>query len=233
MAVADEDDCEAAFAQSCEAGFEPRFTPLADAGLLTLSRAGLDACAAHLDDVSCDEQFLELSGPCAHVWKGEVDAGGACGLDAESFVCAPGTVCTLDLSFCGVCEVVLDDGDVCRDGDDAVDGSCAPGGVCGDADVCVDRPGVGDDCDDTIPCVLPAQCSDDGVCHEPAVVGVGDACGRDRRCAYRSRCEGGACVATVGAGEGCSDDVDCDAGSCVDDVCIAAAPGDFPPRCTQ
>lgn len=220
MNVDDEDACAVAFAEACEVGFEPRFTPLADLGLLTLSRAGLDACAAHLDDAACDTQFLELSGPCAQVWRGAVDTGGACGLDAESFVCAPGTTCTLDLSFCGVCEAVLDVGAPCRD----VEGSCGPAGFCSDSDVCVARPVVGEGCTD-VPCVLPAQC-EDGVCREPAVVGVGDVCDRDHRCPYRSRCDG-VCTATVGHGAACAADEDCDA------VCEAAAVGDFGPVCTE
>lgn len=221
--AADElDACIAAFATSCEAGFEPRFTPLADDGLVTLSRAGLDACAAHLDTATCDEQLFELSGPCAGIWEGSVDVGGACGLDAASFVCRPGTTCVIDLSFCGTCDVVLALGDVCRDGDNDVAGTCGPAASCGDDDVCVARPTVNEACvAGGVPCVAPASCGDDGVCHEPAVVVVGEACDRDRRCGYRARCANAVCVATVGPGGACAVDDDCDAGFCVDDVCVA------------
>ena len=220
--VDDLDACVDAFATSCEAGFEPRFTPLADDGLLSLSRAGLDACAAHLEQATCDEQFLELSGPCAGIWEGTVDVGGACGLDASSFVCRPGTTCILDLSFCGVCDTILDVGAICRAGDAEVPGTCGPAAVCGNGDVCVIRPVVNEPCDEDIPCALPASCTD-GICREPAVVAVGAACDRDHRCGYRARCASAVCTATAGPGEACATDVDCDAGFCVDDVCEAVA----------
>ena len=224
-AAADKDAaCLAAFASSCEAGFEPRFKPLADDGLITLSRAGLETCAAHLQTATCDEQFLELSGPCAGIWQGTVDAGGACGIDAASFVCGPGTSCVLDLSFCGVCDTTLALGAVCRDGDTDIPGSCGPEAVCGADDVCVDRPNVGEAClDDGPPCALPARCAGDNICREPAVVVVGAACDREHRCGYRARCSAAVCTATVGPGEGCAADIDCDAGFCVDNVCTAVS----------
>jgi hypothetical protein len=223
MAVDDDSACRAAFAESCEPAFEARFVPLADAGLLQLSRAGLDACAAHLESASCDEQTLELSGPCAAIWEGTVPAGGACGLDAESFVCAPGTACTLDLSFCGVCESVVDVGGACR-----VDGAtCGAAGECSDDDVCVDRPNTGEACSPDGPsCELPSRCADDNVCREFTVVDVGDACDRDFRCPYRSACLDAVCVATVGVGDACAVDVDCDAGFCAGGVCVALKDGD-------
>ncbi len=221
MAVDDEAACRVAFAESCEAAFEPRFTPLAAAGLLQLTQAGLDACAAHISASSCDEQLLELSGPCAQVWQGNVAAGGACGLDADSFVCAPGTFCALDLSLCGVCEVVRELGTACDDDASA----CGPAGFC-DGGVCVARGAVGDACsDDSVPCVLPARC-DGAVCREPAVVAVGDACDFAQRCPYRSRCDD-VCVATAGHGGSCATDDDCDAGFCDGGVCVAVfAAGD-------
>jgi len=232
MNVADVEACRAAFPASCEAKFEPRFVPLAERGLLSLSRAGLQGCAAHLQDVACDEHFFELQGPCAGVWQGHVPAGGACGLDVETFVCAPGTACTLDLSFCGTCETVMPAGARCRDGSADVDGACGPGGVCGDDDVCVARPRTNEACDpDGVPCVLPARCGDDGVCREPAVVGVGEACDVSRRCPYFAACASGTCVALEGIGAACVDDSDCEASFCAGGTCVALLPADAP--CTR
>ena len=53
---------------------------------------------------------------------------------------------------------------------------------------------------------------------------MGAACDFENRCPYRSRCDG-VCVATVGHGEGCVDDVDCDAGACEEGVCVALLAG--------
>lgn len=221
MAVDDEAACLAAFAPSCEARFEPRFAPLAAAGSVKLSTSGIETCAAHLETVSCDEQFLELSGPCASVWEGQVPAGGACGLDVETFVCAPGTSCTLDLSFCGVCESVVDVGQAC-----SADGlSCGTTGQCIDG-VCAARPATGEACTADGPsCVLPARCDDAGVCREPAVVDVGDACDSSHRCPYRSTCNAGTCVATVGPGSACDVDSDCDGSFCSAGACTLLRAG--------
>ena len=229
MDVASDAECRQAFVESCETRFEPRFLPLAALGLLELSQAGLEACGAHLDTVACDEQFFELEGPCADIWRGTVPAGGVCGLDTETFVCAPGTACTLTVSFCGTCEAILDDGAVCRVGDEGSAGTCGPGGTCGDADVCEVRPTVGEACvDGGTPCALPARCSDDGVCRHPAYVGVGDACDNNNRCPYLSRCSGSVCVATVPRGGSCSESFECDAGSYCDDGACAALSVDGP-----
>jgi hypothetical protein len=210
--VGDIDGCRDAFSVGCEAAFEPRFLPLADAGLVKLSRVGLDACAAHLSDVACGEHFFELEGPCAAIWEGTVPAGGACGLDVETFVCAPGTACTLDLSFCGSCETILDVGATCRVGEEGVDGACGPRAECGDDDVCVDRPDVAEACaSGGPPCTLPARCVE-GVCRHPAIVAVGDACDSQRRCPYGARCASGMCVATTSRGAACAASFECDTG---------------------
>jgi hypothetical protein len=230
MNVADIDACRAAFPASCEAKFEPRFVPLAAAGLLSLSRAGLQACAAHLAQVRCDEQFFELQGPCAAIWEGHVPAGGTCGLDVETFVCAPGTTCTLDLSFCGTCEPVLPAGAAC--GDDGAadrDGTCGPLGSCADDGICVARPRTHEPCtSDGIPCVLPARCANDGICREPVVVDVGAACDVNRRCPYFAACEGGVCRPLVGIDAACVDDGDCEASFCSGDRCTALLPAFAP-----
>jgi hypothetical protein len=233
MNVDDLAACRAAFPSSCEAKFEPRFAPLANAGLLSLSAEGLQQCADHLADVPCDEQFFELEGPCAAIWQGHVEAGGACGIDVETFVCAEGTACTLDLSFCGTCETVLPIGATCRtaDGSD-VDGACGPQALCGDDDVCVARPHTSEACDPSgVPCVLPARCADDGVCREPVVVGVGDACDSSHRCPYFASCDAGTCRGLGGLGDRCVDDGDCEASFCADGTCVALLPGDA--SCTR
>ncbi len=217
MNVDDVDACRAAFPASCETRYEPRFAPLAAAGLVSLSRAGLDACAAHLDEVPCDEQFFELSGPCAAIWRGLVPVGGACGLDVETFVCAPGTTCSLDLSFCGTCERTLATGTPCGGNDDQ--GTCGNDGVCVDG-ACARRPRSGEACEeDGVPCVLPARCDDDGICREPAVVDVGDPCDFSRRCPYFAACDEGVCVALQGPSGPCQDDSACEASFCDEGVC--------------
>jgi hypothetical protein len=228
MNVEDLAACRAAFPSSCEAKFEPRFAPLVAAGLLTLSAEGLEACVAHLEDVPCNEQFFELSGPCAAIWRGNVEAGGTCGLDVETFVCAPGTTCTLDLSFCGVCATVLPVGAPCRDANgEPLPGDCGPTAECADDDVCVARPTSGQRCDpDGVPCALPARCADDGVCREPEVVAVGAACDSARRCPYFATCSAGRCAPLVGVGAACVDDGDCEASWCADGVCVELLPGD-------
>jgi hypothetical protein len=228
MNVDDLAACRAAFPASCEAKFEPRFVPLAEAGLLSLSTDGLQACADHLADVGCDEHFFELQGPCAAIWQGHVPAGGVCGIDVETFVCTTGTACTLDLSFCGTCEPVLPVGSVCRTANgEGTDGACGPLAVCGDDDVCVSRPRTNDRCDPQgVPCVLPARCGDDGVCREPAIVSVGDACDIGRRCPYFAACNGGVCRGLGGLGDACVDDGDCEASFCAAGACVALLPAD-------
>jgi hypothetical protein len=211
MAVSTVDECRPVFLSSCEANYEPSYVSLEDAGLLTLSRAGVDACSAHLDDVACEEQLLDLDGPCSGMWVGTQPAGAACGFDIESFVCAPGSTCTLGLDLCGTCEAIVADGARC----DEEGVTCARTSSCVDG-VCEPRLAVGAPCEAGDTCVLGARCRD-GACAGPAYVGVDDACDLDHRCAYASTCAGGACVATSDLDEACGANADgalCHSGWC-------------------
>lgn len=220
MAVASVAECEPVFLEACNARYEPSYVSLANAGLLSLSRDGIAACQAHLDDVACGEQLLDLDGPCAGMWQGTQPAGAACGFDVESFVCAPGTACTLGLDFCGTCETVVADGDPCSD--EGV--TCARTSSCVDG-VCTPRARIGDPCGDAFDCVLGARCVD-GACAAPTYVGVGDPCGGagGDRCPYASACIDGACVRSSELGGACGADASgaaCDSGTCSDDgVCV-------------
>jgi hypothetical protein len=211
MAADDVDECRAVFLPACNARFEPSYVALEGEQLLTLSRAGLDACAAHLDGVACEDQLLDLDGPCADMWRGAQPEGERCGFDIESFVCAPGTLCTLDVTFCGVCETVVEDGARC----DVAGATCARESTC-EAGTCVARKRVGEPCGAGDRCVLGAFCANDLTCRGPAYVGVGDACDFESRCPFRSECVDGTCVLAVGQGDSCGAATPCDSGGYCD-----------------
>jgi len=219
MAVADVATCRSRFSEGCEGRFEPRYVGLASAGLLRLDTEGLAACSAHLGNVTCGEQRFELSGPCSDIWHGEVAEGGACGFDVESFVCAEGTTCRLDLSLCGECVAANALGEPCA-GEGCVDGATCQDGVC------VQRLVVGGTCGtDTPPCLLGASC-DNGICRFPEVVALGDACDSDHRCPYETACLGSVCTQTAALGEPCAADLPCTSGFCSQGSCIVlAGPG--------
>jgi hypothetical protein len=216
MAVATVDECRGVFLAECHARFEPSYVSLESAGLLSLSRAGLDACAAHLDDVSCAQQLFDLDGPCATMWQGRQPAGARCGFDIESFVCAPGTACVLDVGLCGTCRTIVDDGGGCNE--ETL--TCAVASTCEDGE-CVARSRVGEPCPAGERCVLGAVC-DDGVCAGPRYVGVGDACDNfEGRCPFRAECRAGQCRLAVAIGDACDATTPCDAsGSCSGGVCV-------------
>ncbi len=213
MVAADTNECHTVFLETCNARYEPRYVDLERANLLSLSRAGVDACAAHLAKVACTEQVSDLDGPCGGMWVGTRPAGGSCAIDVESFVCAPGTTCILGLDFCGTCETSSPRG-----------GPCAPGGTrCASDDACVDGTCVargvpGATCSETQPCIVGAACTD-GTCVSPTVVGEGEACDAKRRCAYRSYCSGGKCVRGSLLGETCASNGACVSGRCVSGTC--------------
>jgi hypothetical protein len=209
-------ECEAVFAEQCGDRYEPRYVALEEAGLMQLSRSGLASCEEHLETVACDEQIRDLDGPCAGIWVGQQEEGGACGFDVESFVCAPGTACVLGLDFCGTCKPVVDDGQACGNGEV----TCAADSTCSD-DVCVARKKVGEACADGDRCLLGASCND-GFCRGPTVVAVGDACDQANRCPYKSHCEAGSCVEDGLIGDSCAGEADCASGWCAsDDICQA------------
>jgi hypothetical protein len=224
IASSDGASCAAYFAAACEGRFEPRYVALERAQLLSLSPEGIDACRAHLANVECARQIRDLDGPCARMWIGTVLAGGKCGLDVESFVCAPGTTCVLGLDFCGTCRPSAE-----------LDQSCAGEVVCDSAaecvqDVCVARPGVGDPCGTEPRCVVGASCSN-GRCVGPSFVGADAACDRERRCVYETSCVEGACVLGGRIGDPCSASVPCAVGICANDRCAPLL--DNGERCTS
>jgi hypothetical protein len=220
MAVDDVAQCRAVFLEACNARYEPSFVSLADAGLLVLDADGVAACRDHLEDVPCEEQLLDLDGPCSTMWRGTQAVGEACGFDVESFTCAPGAACVLDLTLCGTCERVVDDGQRC----DTEGVTCARDSECKDG-VCTARKKVGEACTANDRCVLGATCVLDGAagtCQGPAYVGVGDACDFDNRCPYASSCRGGVCTASAELGQSCDDATACDSGFCGEDgSCVA------------
>lgn len=210
--VDDAASCEAAFLSSCNDGFEQRYVDLAHIGLIRLSRAGLDACAAHLDNVACAQQIRDLDGPCAQMWEGTLDEGAACGIDVEGFICRPGTACVLDLTFCGTCEAGAALGEPCTThGDCFGDTQCVAG-------ACRARALPGEPCDDDVRCVVGATCTNN-TCLGPAVVPLGGDCDRARHCAYKSTCQGGVCVEQPLIGEPCAPLIGCASGICEGATC--------------
>lgn len=179
------EECRATFLETCNARYEPRYVDLETAGLLSLSTSGVEACKKHLATVACAQQINDLMGPCAEMWVGTRPAGSACGLDVESFVCAPGNTCTIGLDLCGKCEA---------------------------ASATVRRQ-VGEPCSSTEPCVVGASCTG-GACVAPTIVNEGDACDASHRCPYRSACSGGHCVRAALLGEDCAGRT-CASGRCV------------------
>lgn len=216
MAADSVDVCRGVFLEACNARFEPSYVSLEAAGLLVLSRQGLAACDGHLSDVACDEQLLDLDGPCADMWRGQQPAGAACGFDIESFVCAPGTACTLDVTFCGVCESVVADGERC----DLAGVTCTRESTCEDGE-CKPRKRIGESCAAGERCLLGALCADDLTCRGPSYSSVGEACDFENRCPFRSECVGGTCALAVGQGDACNEGTPCDSGGfCQGAVCV-------------
>ncbi len=213
MAVPDVETCRAVFLESCNARYEPAYAALADRGELVLSRAGITRCAAHLETVACEQQIFDLDGGCDEVWRGQVAAGGACGLGLESFVCDADAICVIGLDFCGGCKPLVTAGAACDfehrcpgDGD-CVDGACRP------------RVAVGAACDEASSCLLGASCID-GACAAPTVVAVGERCDQVKRCPYKSACVSGTCREAAMLGEACGLG-GCASGACVGGLCVA------------
>ncbi len=215
MVAKDEAECRTVFLETCNAKYEPRYVDLERAGLLALSRGGVDACAAHLAKVSCVEQAQDLDGPCARMWSGSSPEGQPCGIDVESFVCGAGTTCILGLDFCGTCEKAAARAEACEPGTIR----CAPDDACVGG-TCVARALPGQSCSDTKPCVTGSTCSA-GQCVAPAIVGEGEACDAKHRCAYRSYCDAGKCVRASLAGEPCTSTRACASGWCDGTKCVA------------
>jgi hypothetical protein len=200
--------CKAPFLASCNAVFEPRYIDLEAAGLLSLDTDGIEQCRKHLETVACDQQILELSGPCANIWRGQQAAGESCGLDVESFVCAPDSECVLGLDFCGDCRPLVDVGNACNPGTD----TCGNDAFC-DANICRARIRNGDACGSGDRCLTGSVC-DAGVCTPPSFVAVGDSCDQRHRCPYLTACVAGTCQPTAATGAPCTSDGTCELGFC-------------------
>ena len=213
MAVPDIETCRVVFLESCNARYEPAYAALADRGELVLSRAGIERCGAHLETVACEQQIFDLDGGCEQVWRGQVAAGGACGLGIESFICEADAVCVIGLDFCGDCKPLVAAGAACDfEHRCPGDGDCVDGG-------CVARVAVGSACDEATSCVLGASCLD-GVCTAPTIVGVGERCDQVKRCPYKSACVSGTCREAALLGEPCGLG-GCASGACEGGVCVA------------
>jgi hypothetical protein len=206
------DACRPLFLEMCQSRFQKEFEALAGANLITLSRRGIDACHAHLDDVRCEDQLQDLDGACSAMWVGKQPQGSPCGFDVESLVCAPSTSCKLDLSFCGTCTTTVAAGEAC-DGNVA----CAAGSSC-DGTTCAPLKAVGATCADGERCVLGAFCQNN-VCAGPAYMQVGQTCDQLHRCPFGSACQQGSCRLSAGLDQSCSGGVACHSGTCTDGTC--------------
>lgn len=217
MAVSTQAECLAVLKESCEARYQPRYVLLEDAGMVTLSAEGIEACRAHLSTVSCDQQPFDLLGPCSTMWRGAAPEGAGCGLDIEGFVCAPGTHCRLSVTFCGTCETHAPLGGSCADG-----GRCAPEAQCLNG-ICEARALPGQPCDVQNRCITGVTCVDGG-CVGRAWVGEGEACDQSRVCGYHANCIGGRCRKGALLGQPCGPQTGCSSGVCQGGLCAALSP---------
>jgi len=216
MAVDTVAECLEIFGPACNAAYEPQYVAHAEAGLLRLDGPGLAACEAHLAVVDCEAQVFDLDGACAGVWVGLSPAGAPCAPGIGSFVCAAGTACVLDLSFCGTCEPAAQTNAAC--GPAAGDLRCLPADRCADG-LCIARTPPGGACVAREDCVVAADCVD-GTCRTFSRAAAGEACDAFRRCPYHSTCVGGTCVVNRRQGEACARGEACDGGRCADGVCV-------------
>lgn len=218
MVAADLATCLETFVPACNSRFEPLYAELADRGLLTLSGEGLSACQEHLAAVSCEQQVFDLDLGCSGVWRGEASEGQACGPGIESFVCAEGTTCVLDLTFCGSCQSTVGLGEPCGTGPDEESlGRCEATASCTNG-VCTARILAGEPCEPGVStCVAGADCIDSGggaTCTGRAWSKPGEPCGQTAQCQYKSECVEGACAETSLVGGPCSAVLPCAAGYC-------------------
>jgi hypothetical protein len=208
--------CKAPFLASCNAVFEPRYIDLESAGLLALDVDGIDRCRQHLETVACDQQIQELTGPCADMWRGQQATGESCGLDVESFVCAPGSECVLGLDFCGDCRPLVEVGNTCVPGTD----TCGNEAYC-DGSICRARVRNGEACGSADRCLTGSVC-DNAICTPPAFVAAGETCDQRHRCPYLTACISNTCQPTAATGAACTTDGTCELGFCnASSVCEA------------
>ena len=134
-----------------------------------------------------------------------------------SFVCADGSACVLDLSFCGECRPLAGLGEACG-GDTGV--TCGDEAFCRDGQ-CVAKRKNGEACTDMDRCPLSSICLD-GVCTPPQFVGEGEDCDQTHRCQYTTACaSNGKCVKLAALGQSCESDAWCDSGYCEAGTCVA------------
>lgn len=221
MAVSDLTSCKKAFLETCNRRYEPIYAALAQAGLLTLSASGLAACQAHLATVDCASQIFDLDLGCDHVWLGRAAIGEACGPGIPALICAPGSTCVLDLSFCGTCKKTAARGEACG-GETKL--ACEAADTCvGTPKRCIAKKRVGESCSGANErCVLGARCAQ-GLCKGPSIVGVGEVCDAEHRCPYLSACVGGHCAQSVLFGVSCNASTPCASGRCVGGTCVPLA----------
>jgi len=215
MNVETTEACESNFLESCNSKYEGAYIELEQLGFLELSPQGIVACEEHLASVACEEQFFELSGPCADIWAGNQDIGDSCGLDSEFFSCNEASECVLSLDFCGTCRELVAVGAACTPGEQ----TCGAEAFCED-DVCKARKANGEECGDEDRCVAGSSCLE-GLCTGPGFVGVGDACDRANRCPYLTECISGICEPAVLQGEVCDAQTTCATGYCLEGLCVA------------
>ena len=210
MEVATHAECVDVLLESCNGRYEPRYVSLVEFGALKLSAEGIAACRSHLDAVACQEQYLELSGPCSRMWEGQRQAGQGCGYDIESFVCSAGTTCRLS-GACGECVSLIENESPCpQEGM-----SCSPASFCTGA-ICQPRKMSGEACNDNDRCALGTSCTE-GQCRGPEVSSVNQSCDMLHRCPYLSECVEGRCEKTVRLGADCSSN-SCETGFCGSDL---------------
>ncbi len=202
-----EAECRQVFLEMCEELFEPGYVTLQEAGLLKLSRLGLESCSAHLAQVECAHHLMDLEGPCRQVWVGTSPVGAPCGLNLESFICGEAATCALDMSFCGECVAAAETGSSC-----GVDVKCRFPDTCVE-EICVAPALPGEACGAARGCITGASCREE-ICVARSFVGLGEACDQQRRCPYRSACVEGICVETALLGETCGSGVECASGIC-------------------
>ena len=212
IAEADLASCTKTFMETCVQVHQPHYRALELAGLLRVSDAGLAACRQHLETVPCEQQLLDLEGPCRGIWQGRQAAHGACGINYDAFICGPQETCIVGPSLCGQCEAAAPSG-----------GSCDTTTHCRYPDKCVAercvRPALpAESCGDARNCIAGASCVA-GSCVARSFVTPGAPCDAARRCPYRSVCLGGRCVRTGLLGEACDSGLQpCASGYCDPDT---------------
>lgn len=215
MAVDSIESCKKVFLEVCNEVYEPTYLALAQNNKLYLSKKGFDGCKAHLDAVSCSEQNSDLDGGCADLWRGQAEAGHACAPGIQSLICAEGSRCIVDLSFCGECRATNELSGACQSNLD-----CSASAFCDElSQQCKARAKIGEICSDQKPCIVGTSC-ESNKCIAPEIVSLGDECDTMHRCPYFSSCISGKCYQSALLGESCNDYQICASGYCLNGQCV-------------